>query len=157
MPLVDQKEKWWVTVMGVGLDSELSKMIRALGSSYWPNWEGILLHLRIPLESGHNQKRMGQCTNNQIPADSYWLPSVTVMVVWHDFRLTLFFYFAKSNSSYTLVDLISSLILSIHMTLILSLPISSLPLLHILYLSLKYTGYSMMTYRTQERRLSTRT
>ena len=25
-PLVDRKEKWWVTVMEVGLDPELSKM-----------------------------------------------------------------------------------------------------------------------------------
>ena len=40
-PLADWKEKWWVTVMGVGLDPELSKMVRALGSSYYPNQEGI--------------------------------------------------------------------------------------------------------------------
>ena len=40
-PLADQKEKWWVTVMGVGLDPELSKVVRALGFGYCPNWEGI--------------------------------------------------------------------------------------------------------------------
>ena len=31
-PLVNQKEMWWVAVMGVGLDPELSKMVRAFGS-----------------------------------------------------------------------------------------------------------------------------
>ena len=31
-PLVDQTEEWWVAVMDVGLDPELSKMIRVLGS-----------------------------------------------------------------------------------------------------------------------------
>ena len=36
--------------------------------------------------------------------------------------LNSFFIFAKSNSSFTLVDLIFLLILSIHMTLILSYP-----------------------------------
>ena len=41
MPLVDRKEKWWVTVMGVGLDPELSKMACAFESSYCPNQEGI--------------------------------------------------------------------------------------------------------------------
>ena len=41
MPLVDWKEMWWVAVMGVRLDPELSKMVRAFGSSYYPNWEGI--------------------------------------------------------------------------------------------------------------------
>ena len=41
MLLVDRKEEWWVMVMGVGLDPELSKMVRALGSSYCPNREGI--------------------------------------------------------------------------------------------------------------------
>ena len=41
MLLVDRKEKWWVTVMGVGLDPELSKEVRAFGSGYCPNWEGI--------------------------------------------------------------------------------------------------------------------
>ena len=44
------------------------------------------------------------------------------MVVLHDFHLTLTFIFAKSNSLHTLVDLIFLLILSIHMTLILSYP-----------------------------------
>ena len=39
-----------------------------------------------------------------------------------DYRSTLFFYFAKSNSFPTLVDLIFPLILSIHVTLILSYP-----------------------------------
>ena len=28
MLLVGQKEEWWVMVMGVGLDPELSKMVR---------------------------------------------------------------------------------------------------------------------------------
>ena len=41
MPLVDRKEEWWVTVMGVGLDPELSKVVRALKSGYYPNREGI--------------------------------------------------------------------------------------------------------------------
>ena len=41
MPLTDRKEKWWVVVMGVGLDPELSKMVHALGSSYGPNRKGI--------------------------------------------------------------------------------------------------------------------
>ena len=40
-PLVNQKEKWWVMVMGVGLDPELSKMVHAFESGYYPNWEGI--------------------------------------------------------------------------------------------------------------------
>ena len=40
-PLADWKEEWWVTVMGVGLDPELSKMVCALGSGYCPNREGI--------------------------------------------------------------------------------------------------------------------
>ena len=31
MPLVDQKEKWWVVVMGVGLDPELTKWSIHLG------------------------------------------------------------------------------------------------------------------------------
>ena len=31
-PLVDRMEEWWVTVMRVGLDPELSKMARALES-----------------------------------------------------------------------------------------------------------------------------
>ena len=33
--------KWWVTVMDVGLDPELSKVVRAFGSGYRPNREGI--------------------------------------------------------------------------------------------------------------------
>ena len=33
--------KWWGSVMGVGLDPELSKMVHALGSGYCPNREGI--------------------------------------------------------------------------------------------------------------------
>ena len=41
MPLVGQKEKQWVAVMGVGLDPELSKMVHALRSGYHPNQEGI--------------------------------------------------------------------------------------------------------------------
>ena len=41
MPLVDRKEKWWVTVMGVGLDPELSKMVCVFGSGYCPNRKRI--------------------------------------------------------------------------------------------------------------------
>ena len=41
MPLASWKEKWWVAVMGVGLDPELSKMVRALRFGYCPNREGI--------------------------------------------------------------------------------------------------------------------
>ena len=41
MPLVDRTEKWWALVMDVGLDPELSKMVRVLGSSNYPNWKGI--------------------------------------------------------------------------------------------------------------------
>ena len=33
--------KWRVTVMDVGLDPELIKMVHALRSGYCPNWEGI--------------------------------------------------------------------------------------------------------------------
>ena len=40
-PLVDRKEEWWVAVMGVGLDPELSKVVCALRSGYCPNREGI--------------------------------------------------------------------------------------------------------------------
>ena len=41
MPLANQKEMWWVTVMGMGLDPELSKMVCGFGSGYCSNWEGI--------------------------------------------------------------------------------------------------------------------
>ena len=41
MLLVDQKEKWWVAVMDVGLEPELSKVVCAFRSGYHPNWEGI--------------------------------------------------------------------------------------------------------------------
>ena len=41
MPLASQKEKWWVMVMEVGLDPELSKTVHVLGFSYCPIWEGI--------------------------------------------------------------------------------------------------------------------
>ena len=41
MLLADRKEEWWVVVMDVELDPELSKMVHALGSSYCPNQEGI--------------------------------------------------------------------------------------------------------------------
>ena len=41
MPLADQKEEWWITVMEVRLDPELTKMVHAFGSSYCPNWKGI--------------------------------------------------------------------------------------------------------------------
>ena len=37
----DQKEKWWVMVMGVGLDPELSKVVHVFRSGYCPNREGI--------------------------------------------------------------------------------------------------------------------
>ena len=30
--LADQKEKWWVAVMGVGLDPELNKLVHAFRS-----------------------------------------------------------------------------------------------------------------------------
>ena len=33
MPLVDQKEEWWVTVMGVGLNPELTKWSVCSGSA----------------------------------------------------------------------------------------------------------------------------
>ena len=33
--------KWWVVVMRVGLDPELSKVVCVLGSGYCSNWEGI--------------------------------------------------------------------------------------------------------------------
>ena len=56
-------------------------------------------------------------------------------------RLSLdsFLYFAKSNSSYPLVDLISLFILSIHETLILSYPSFHIPYLPF-YLFFKYAG-----------------
>ena len=41
MPLATWMEKWWGSVMDVGLDPELSKMVRVFGSSYCPNQEGI--------------------------------------------------------------------------------------------------------------------
>ena len=41
MLLADWKEKWWVAVMEVGLDPELSKVVHVLRSGYCPNWEGI--------------------------------------------------------------------------------------------------------------------
>ena len=40
-PLVDRREEWCVMVMGVGLDPELNKVVRAHGSGYCPNREGI--------------------------------------------------------------------------------------------------------------------
>ena len=40
-PLADWKEKWWVMVMGVGLDPELSKVVHALRFGNYPNQEGI--------------------------------------------------------------------------------------------------------------------
>ena len=52
-----------------------------------------------------------------------------------DYRSTLFFYFAKSNSSLTLVDLIFHLILSIHVTLSYLTHLSSRSFFHVLYLS----------------------
>ena len=39
--LANWKEKWWVVVMGVGLDPELSKVVCALGSGYSPDWKEI--------------------------------------------------------------------------------------------------------------------
>ena len=48
MPLAGWTEEWWVVVMEVGLDPELSKMVHALSkmvhalrSGYCPNREGI--------------------------------------------------------------------------------------------------------------------
>ena len=41
MLLVGRTEKWWGSVMEVGLDPELSKMVRAFGFGYGPNREGI--------------------------------------------------------------------------------------------------------------------
>ena len=74
---------------------------------------------------------------------------VIVMVIWHDFRLTLFF-ISLSPTLHTLVDLIFLLILSIHMTLILSYPS-----LHIHYLTFfifpsNALVYSMTSNRTRE-------
>ena len=63
----------------------------------------------------------------------------------------LFLYFAKSNSSFTLVDLIFLLILSIHMTLILSYPSFHNPYLT-LYVSFKCTGYCYDIIQEQEGR-----
>ena len=40
-PLAGQKEEWWVAVMEVELDPELSKMVRVFGSSCYLNQEGI--------------------------------------------------------------------------------------------------------------------
>ena len=40
-PLARRMEKWWGSVMDVGLDPELSKVVRAFRSSYRPNQEGI--------------------------------------------------------------------------------------------------------------------
>ena len=39
--LDNRKEMWWVMVMGVELDPELSKMVCALRSGYCPNRGGI--------------------------------------------------------------------------------------------------------------------
>ena len=41
MLLARRTEEWWGSVMDVGLDPELSKVVRALGSGYCPNREGI--------------------------------------------------------------------------------------------------------------------
>ena len=41
MLLARWTEEWWGLVMDVGLDPELSKVVRALGSGYCPNQEGI--------------------------------------------------------------------------------------------------------------------
>ena len=41
MPLANQMEEWWGSVMDVGLGPELSKVVRALGSGYCPNRKGI--------------------------------------------------------------------------------------------------------------------
>ena len=41
MTLASRKEKWWVTVVDVGLDPELNKMVHVLGSGYYSNREGI--------------------------------------------------------------------------------------------------------------------
>ena len=39
--LADWKEKWWVMVMDVGLDPELTKLVYVFGSGYCPNREVI--------------------------------------------------------------------------------------------------------------------
>ena len=57
-----------------------------------------------------------------ISLGEHWMVSVIIMVVWHNFCLTLSFIFAKSNSSYTFIDSTFPLILSIHVTSILSYP-----------------------------------
>ena len=41
MPLAGRMEKWWGSVMDVGLDPELSKVVHALRSSNCPNRKGI--------------------------------------------------------------------------------------------------------------------
>ena len=66
--------------------------------------------------------------------------SVIIMVVWYDFCLTLFFIFAKSNSSHPLVDLIFLLIIYSRDTYLI-LPITSRSLSHVLYLSSKTLVY----------------
>ena len=40
-PLASRTEKWWGSVMDVGLDPELSKVVHVLGSGYCPNRERI--------------------------------------------------------------------------------------------------------------------
>ena len=41
MPLANRTEEWWGAVMDVGLGPELTKVVRVLGSGYYPNQEGI--------------------------------------------------------------------------------------------------------------------
>ena len=64
----------------------------------------------------------------------------------------LFLYFAKSNSSHTLVDLIFLLILSIRMTLILSYPSLHVPYLTFFVFPSKCTGYFMTSYRNKDKK-----
>ena len=74
----------------------------------------------VPTNSSGNTW-MSSSMGTSRPGTGMGTATVIVTVVWHDFRSTLF-YFAKSNLFPTLVDLIFLLILSIHVTLILSYP-----------------------------------
>ena len=106
---------------------------------------------------------------NRLWLSSSWLFYMTfviITVVLHDFcyhhscltRLLLdsFFYFAMSNSSHPLVNLIFLLILSIHVTLVLSYPS-----LHVHYLTLLILLQNVLVYfydiiRTREEYLLVR-
>ena len=72
-PLVDWKEMWWVTVMGVGLDPELTK---------WSMHSGLAIVLTGKGYKEHHWLVVPPSTTSVIS-------TVIVTVVWHDFRLTL--------------------------------------------------------------------